>query len=153
MKRVIGLGAAAILAAACSEQAGSPGANPADIGSSAAPQAAVADGTLAAGGSQADSVPGAGPLDGIWRCKMNGDIPLGTLDFKGERYTFKTTNTAWEPNPNAADGSGEVRFEETFVLPQSGPLKDSFEVTGAYGDGSFINFNTDQGVLFGCRRP
>jgi hypothetical protein len=96
---------------------------------------------------------GAGPLDGLWRCKMNGDIPLGTLTFTGGNYAFQTTNTAWEPNPNSSDGSGAVRFEENFVLPQSGPLKDSFEVTGAFGDGAFINFNNNGGLLFGCRRP
>lgn len=96
---------------------------------------------------------GTGPLDGLWRCKMNGDIPLGTLTFTGGAYVFQTTNTAWEPNPNSSDGSGQVRFEENFILPQSGPLKDSFEVTGAFGDGTFINFNTNLGMMFGCRRP
>lgn len=130
-------------------------------GESAAPPAnEVANETTEAGApvDQATATPpvattGTGPLDGLWRCKMNGDIPLGTLAFTGGAYTFQTTNTAWEPNPNSSDGSGEVRFEETFILPQSGPLKDEFEVTGAFGDGSFINFNTNLGILFGCRRP
>jgi len=84
---------------------------------------------------------------------MNGAIPLGTLTFTGGHYVFQTTNTAWHPSPNTSDGQGEVRFEENFVLPQNGPLKDSFKVTGAFGDGSFINFNNDGGTLFGCRRP
>ncbi len=130
-------------------------------------------GTLAAcGGEQAPPAPAAGeaigaapveaapaaatatgPIDGVWRCKMNGDIPLGTLTFTGMSYAFQTTNTAWEPNPNSADGSGTVTFNENFVLPDTGPLKDQFEVTGAFGDGSFINFNTDLGMMFGCRRP
>lgn len=107
----------------------------------------------AAASTAAPASSGTGPLDGLWRCKMNGDIPIGTLAFTGGAYVFQTTNTAWEPNPNSSDGAGEVRFEENFILPQSGPLKDSFEVTGAFGDGSFINFNTNMGILFGCRRP
>lgn len=127
-------------------------------GETAAPAANDAAALAGEAGAQADTATpappaSAGPLDGIWRCKMNGDIPLGTLAFTGGAYTFQTTNTAWEPNPNSSDGSGEVRFEETFILPQSGPLKDEFEVTGAFGDGSFINFNTNLGILFGCRRP
>lgn len=94
-----------------------------------------------------------GPLDGVWRCKMNGDIPLRAISFAGSAYQFRTTNTAWEANPNPSDGDGKVRFEDTFVLPVDGPLKDEFAVTGAFGDGSFINFNTDLGMMFGCRRP
>lgn len=95
----------------------------------------------------------AGPLDGLWRCKIIGDIPIGTLTFTGGSYVFQTTNTAWEPNPNPSDGAGTVTFNENFVLPETGPLKDEFEVTGAFGDGSFINFNNNLGMLFGCRRP
>ncbi len=126
---------------------------------------AAGDATAPGGGAQADQPPpaaeaaaqpaatGAGPLDGVWRCKMNGDIPLGTLTFTGGSYVFQTTNTAWEPNPNSSDGSGMVTFNENFILPDTGPLKDKFEVTGAFGDGSFINFNTNLGMMFGCRRP
>jgi hypothetical protein len=121
-------------------------------GEPAAPAATDASTPAEEAGSAAAPT-GAGPLDGLWRCKMTGDIPLGTLTFTGGDYVFQTTNTAWEPNPNPSDGSGAVRFEENFVLPQSGPLKDSFEVTGAFGDGSFINFNTNLGMMFGCRRP
>ncbi len=142
-KIVFGFIAAATLAA-CGEAA-APAAD------TAAGQAATADAPTTANAAAAPT--GVGPLDGLWRCKMNGDIPLGTLAFTGGQYTFQTTNTAWEPNPNSSDGSGVVKFEENFVLPQTGPLKDDFEVTGAFGDGSFINFNTNIGLLFGCRRP
>jgi len=154
MKRAIGLAVAAVLAAACGEQAGGPATTPAEIASPAASEAAAPETASPGDAPQIAATPaGAGPLDGLWRCKMNGDIPIGTLDFTGGAYTFQTTNTAWEPNPNTSDGSGMVRFEETFILPQSGPLKDKFEVTGAFGDGSFINFNTNLGMMFGCRRP
>jgi hypothetical protein len=119
-------------------------------GGSATPaSAATADMTPSAAGASTQT----GPLDGVWRCKMNGDIPLGTLSFAGSAYQFRTTNTAWELNPNPSDGDGTVRFEDTFLLPVDGPLKDEFAVTGAFGDGSFINFNTDLGMMFGCRRP
>lgn len=120
----------------------------------------------AGGGAQADATAtetapaatqpaaaAAGPVDGVWRCKMVGDIPLGTLTFTGRSYVFQTTNTAWEPNPNTSDGPGTVKFDENFILPETGPLKDEFTVTGAFSDGSFINFNNNLGNLFGCRRP
>jgi hypothetical protein len=116
-------------------------------------EAAAPEATVVATTPPAAAPTGTGPIDGIWRCKMNGDIPLGTLTFAGGQYTFETTNTAWEPNPNPSDGSGTVTFNETYVLPQDGPLKTEFAVTGAFGDGSFINFNTDLGMMFGCRRP
>lgn len=145
----VALAAVGVIAlAACDGQTSASVAGASDV---------VATATTEASGMDAPQVAvtpvGTGPLDGMWRCKMNGDIPLGTLTFTGGHYVFQTTNTAWEPNPNSSDGSGEVRFEETFVLPQSGPLKDQFEVTGAFGDGSFINFNTNGGLLFGCRKP
>ncbi len=152
MKRTILMAAVVMLGVACSEPADST-ADPAGGGEAAATEVVATEDA-----SDDDSPPvaastGSGPLDGIWRCKMNGDIPLGTLEFAGGNYTFRTTNTAWEPNPNPSDGSGAVTFEETFVLPQTGPLKDEFGVTGAFGDGSFVNFNTNLGLLFGCRRP
>lgn len=141
-----GMITAGVLAACGGEPAGVPAGEAAAATTQAAP--APPSNTAATGKGI-----GNGPLDGLWRCKMNGDIPLGTLTFTGGHYVFQTTNTAWQPNPNTSDGQGEVRFEENFVLPQSGPLKDSFKVTGAFGDGSFINFNTNLGLMFGCRRP
>ena len=136
---------------ACGGEPAAPAAT--DAATPAKEAGSAADPATGATPAVAAASTGAGPLDGVWRCKMNGDIPLGTLTFTGGDYVFQTTNAAWEPNPNPSDGSGAVRFEETFVLPQSGPLKDSFEVTGAFGDGSFINFNTSLGMMFGCRRP
>lgn len=130
--------------AACGEQA------PADTNAATAPAAETGAPPAT---EVATPAAGAGPIDGLWRCKMNGDIPLGTLTFAGGAYVFQTTNTGWEPNPNPADGAGTVKFEENFVLPETGPLKDKFQVTGAFGDGSFINFNTNLGMMFGCRRP
>jgi hypothetical protein len=144
--------AAIILAAACGAETGAT-----STAQGGEPAAATAGPAQPASVAAVEPAPPAaaetGPIDGLWRCKMNGDIPLGTLSFAGGAYTFQTTNTAWEPNPNPSDGSGTVRFEENFVLPVDGPLKTEFEVTGAFGDGSFINFNTNLGILFGCRRP
>ena len=147
---VFGLVMASALGACGADQsAGAAG----DAAAATAPPGEAPAAVEASASAATPASTGTGPLDGLWRCKMNGDIPLGTLAFTGGAYVFQTTNTAWEPNPNSSDGSGEVRFEETFVLPQSGPLKDEFEVTGAFGDGSFINFNTNLGMMFGCRRP
>lgn len=145
-----GMTIAGVLAACGGEPAGVPTGEAAAGTTQAAP---APPSNPAATGTGIGTGNGTGPLDGLWRCKMNGDIPLGTLTFTGGHYVFQTTNTAWQPNPNTSDGQGEVRFEENFVLPQSGPLKDSFKVTGAFGDGSFINFNTNLGLMFGCRRP
>lgn len=143
----------AVMAAALGACGGEPSADITGDPAATAPPGEATAGAEASASAAAPASTGAGPLDGLWRCKMNGDIPLGTLTFTGGAYVFQTTNTGWEPNPNKADGSGQVRFEENFILPQSGPLKDSFEVTGAFGDGSFINFNTNLGMMFGCRRP
>ena len=140
-KIVFGFMAAATLAACSGEQSSPVVAAPGEMTTPVAPeQPAAAPAT-------------AGPIDGVWRCKMVGDIPLGTLTFSGGAYTFQTTNTAWEPNPNKSDGAGTVTFNETFALPVDGPLKSEFAVTGAFGDGSFINWNNNLGMLFGCRRP
>lgn len=148
-KVVLGFVLAGTLAACSGEQAPAAGDATAPGGAAQA-DATTTDGAPAA----AQTFPAtAGPVDGVWRCKMNGDIPLGTLTFTGGSYVFQTTNTAWEPNPNPSDGSGTVTFNENFILPDTGPLKDEFEVTGAFGDGSFINFNTNLGMMFGCRRP
>lgn len=151
MKRTAATALVAILVAACSPQA--PPAPTGETAAGPATEAATPAAETASAAPPAAAATGTGPLDGLWRCKMNGDIPIGTLTFAGGAYTFQTTNTAWEPNPNSSDGSGNVRFEETFILPVDGPLKTKFEVTGAFGDGSFINFNTNGGLLFGCRRP
>lgn len=148
-KVVLGFVLAGTLAACGGEQA--PAA-----GDATTPVGGVQANATATEGAPAAAQPapaGAGPVDGVWRCKMVGDIPLGTLTFTGGSYVFQTTNTAWEPNPNTSDGSGTVTFNENFILPETGPLKDEFEVTGAFGDGTFINFNNNLGNLFGCRRP
>ena len=89
----------------------------------------------------------------MYRCKLIGDIAFGTIEFKGGSYTFQTTDTAWRPKPNSSDGSGSVRYDTNYILPETGPLKDKFEVTGAFSDGSFINFNNNSGHLFTCDRP
>ncbi len=149
-KLVWGFMVAATLAA-CGGEATAPAANDAAGQTAEASTQAAPDAIGATAPATAPT--GTGPIDGVWRCKMNGDIPLGTLTFAGGQYTFQTTNTAWEANPNPSDGSGTVTFEDTFVLPLDGPLKTEFGVTGAFGDGSFINFNTNLGMMFGCRRP
>lgn len=140
--RILGMALFGCALTACSPQA----TQPADAaGDQAATEQAAS--TPAA----TPAVTGAGPVDGLYRCKLIGDIAFGTIEFKGGAYTFQTTDTAWRPNPNSSDGSGSVRYDTNYILPETGPLKDEFEVTGAFSDGSFINFNNNSGHLFTCR--
>jgi hypothetical protein len=88
--------------------------------------------------------------DGNWRCSMIGDIPIGILTISGSSYQFQSTNVSWEPNDNPANGSGSLGFDGAYLWPESGPLKDSFGVTGMFSD-RFINWNNNDGTLMGCR--
>jgi hypothetical protein len=49
--------------------------------------------------------------DGTWRCAANGNIPIGVVTITGAGYTFTSTNTAWEPVDNAANGAGSLGFD------------------------------------------
>lgn len=114
--------------------------------------------TVDAAGPQATTQPPTarqaqtGPLDGEWRCKINGDIPIGLITFTGGHYSFRTTTPSWKLNPNQSDGDGVVEFTgDGYILPQTGPLKDGFEVTGAHSD-TVINWNNNLGALMSCQR-
>ncbi len=104
--------------------------------------------TLPAG---ADALPNA-----RWRCKMTGDIPLGTLTVSGSTYQFVVAkNTVWDAKPgDPGNGSGELRETGGTITPVSGPLASVYGVVGEASkrpDGTiYIAFNSSKGTPFAC---
>jgi hypothetical protein len=91
--------------------------------------------------------------DGTWRCAANGNIPIGVVTITGAGYTFTSTNTAWEPVDNAANGAGSLGFDGPYLLPQDGPLATNFGVTGHLDENEgYLDWNNNSGNLMGCRR-
>lgn len=92
--------------------------------------------------------------DGEWRCAAHGSIPIGIVSITGVNYTFTSTNTAWEPVENAANGAGTLGYDGPYLLPQDGPLVSNFGVTGHLDESEgYLDWNNNNGNLMGCRRP
>lgn len=116
--------------------------------------AAVAAITLAAGPALATSPAPASGGDGTWRCFANGNIPIGTLIIGGDGYEFVVTRTTDFSTVKAGDpgnGTGDLAWQDTTFVPTSGPLKDSYEVTGGL-DADGLSLNNQGGALMRCRR-
>jgi hypothetical protein len=101
--------------------------------------------------------------DGEWRCLANDDIPIGILAISGESYRFTVTmNMQWRPDrpDDPGNGSGSLRRQGAVFVPDSGPLKDTYQVIGreepwrnATGPGFNLRWNdANGGGLFVCRR-
>jgi hypothetical protein len=107
----------------------------------------VAAAVLWAGAALAD-------VDGEWRCKANGDIPIGLVRISGADYVYTMTDVAFVPVANDANGSGTLSVEGAAVRPLDGPLADDFGVVGEiWGDGGgIITWSTADGALMECRR-
>lgn len=96
--------------------------------------------------------------DARWRCKMNGDIPMGTLTVTGSSYRFVVAkNSLWEEKSgDRGNGAGEYREDGNVVTPLSGPLATVYKVVGEVSpatDGSpVIYFSEGNGglALFAC---
>jgi hypothetical protein len=96
--------------------------------------------------------------DARWRCKMNGDIPLGTLTVSGSSYQFVVAkNSLWEPKPgDSGNGSGAFTESGDSIVPTSGPLATVYKVVGRTvraNDGSYVLYFSDKSAgfaLFGC---
>ncbi|MBX3575586.1 MAG: hypothetical protein KF723_00145 [Rhizobiaceae bacterium] len=67
-----------------------------------------------------------------WRCKMSGDIPIGTLTVSGSSYEFVVAkNTVWDIKPgDPGNGSGEYAENGNVITPLSGPLLTVYQVVG-----------------------
>lgn len=96
--------------------------------------------------------------DARWRCKMNGDIPMGTLTVSGSSYQFVVArNSLWEQKPgDPGNGSGEYSESGNVVTPLSGPLATVYKVIGETAPGTdgspVIYFAEGNGglALFAC---
>lgn len=87
--------------------------------------------------------------DGVWKCAITGDIPIGLVTITGNSYQFQSTNAAWEPTDDASNGGGSLDYDGSYLWPGSGPLKDDFEVTGFLKD-RLLNWNNSNGLLMSC---
>lgn len=93
-----------------------------------------------------------------WRCKMNGDIPLGTLTVSGSSYRFSVArNSVWDEKAgDPGNGSGEYQESGNAIVPLSGPLATHYKVQGEQSpgtDGTPVLFFANQAdglALFAC---
>ena len=138
-----------ILAPAC----GQAGTN-ADISGTqtAAPSESTADAELTSGG---DGV--AAEIAGEWRCKAQGDIPIGLLDVtaSGDYKFTVVSNSLWDPKPNdSGNGKGKIGAPEGMLKPLNGPLVDTYEILDiARAESEWgvrIYLNNDFGSLMHC---
>lgn len=100
--------------------------------------------------------------DGAWRCKANGDIPIGILSLAGDSYEFTVVkNTVWDPKPgDPGNGSGRLAIDGPRMAPLDGPLLTQYESTLAYcgpaegcsGD-DIVDVINASGALMRCWRP
>lgn len=95
-----------------------------------------------------------------WRCKMNGDIPLGTLTVSGSSYQFSVArNSAWDEKAgDPGNGSGSFTESGNSITPVSGPLVTVYGVRGEQSPGTdgfpvlFFANKSNGLALFACWR-
>jgi hypothetical protein len=75
-------------------------------------------------------------LDGVWRCKSSGNIPIALLTISGSSYRMQAvSNTLWAPKPNdSSNGNGSLNVRGSSVAAVSGPLADIYGSSGTYYD-------------------
>lgn len=157
MKPLIGLAVAAAFAlAACG------GSGTTAVAEPASPEGAAAGAELTQGGDQAaadgnDETGGAALIAGDWRCKAQGDIPIGILKVKASgAYEFVVVkNSLWDPKPgDSGNGKGKLGAPEGLMKPLSGPLVDTYEILDiARAESEWgvrIYLNNDYGSLMHC---
>jgi hypothetical protein len=102
--------------------------------------------------------PSAALPDARWRCKMNGDIPMGTLTVSDSSYRFVVAkNSLWDEKAgDPGNGSGQYQESGNVVTPVSGPLATHYKVIGETTpatDGSPVIYFADMAAgfaLFAC---
>lgn len=92
-----------------------------------------------------------------WHCKLNGNIPLGTLtiDAAGNYDMVVAANSNWDrKDDDPGNGTGLLAIEGNTLTPTSGPLLDVYEVVGSYSEEHrrFIGWgnNPTALALFAC---
>lgn len=72
-----------------------------------------------------------------WHCKLNDNIPLGTLTIAsdGSYEMVVAANSTWaRKDGDPGNGSGQLSIDGDILTPVSGPLLDVYEVVGGYRD-------------------
>jgi hypothetical protein len=88
--------------------------------------------------------------DGTYRCKANGDIPIGVLTLSGSNYEFAVTRTTdFAPAQDPANGGGELEIGGGVLRPLSGPLLTKYAVVGGM-EGDVVFWNNRSGTLMAC---
>lgn len=92
-----------------------------------------------------------------WHCKLNGNIPLGTLtiDAAGNYEMVVAANSNWDKKEgDRGNGTGMLTIAGDTLTPTSGPLLDVYEVVGGYSEENdrFIGWanSPDALALFAC---
>mgnify|MGYP000954107888 CR=1 len=98
-------------------------------------------------------------IDGEWRCKASGDIPIAIVTISGSSYDYQAVrNTAWAPKNDPANGSGEFDIQGDKLYPTSGPLADIFGAVGSYCDENtgcayeYLALDSTKHIPLGCWR-
>ncbi len=94
---------------------------------------------------------------GSWHCKLNGDIPLGTLTIEadGSYEMVVAKNSTWERKEgDSGNGTGLLNVNGSMLTPVSGPLSEVYEVVGGYSDVNqrYIGWGSESAALglFAC---
>jgi hypothetical protein len=109
----------------------------------------------------ATAVPAWAGLDGVWKCKASGNIPIALVTISGDSYEMQAVkNSVWAPKANdPANGSGNLNIDGNSVTPTSGPLADLYGAVGSYcGEGESdcsgesLMLNSTINIPLGCWR-
>ena len=73
-------------------------------------------------------------VDGLWKCKASGNIPIALLTVSGENYTMQAVkNTLWEPKgQDSSNGSGTLKLSGAGFTAVSGPLAEVYGAVASY---------------------
>ena len=100
---------------------------------------------------------GAALIADEWRCKAQGDIPIGLLKVSPSgAYEFVVVkNTLWELKPgDSGNGKGQLGAPEGQMKPLNGPLVTAYEIVDiARAESEWgvrIYLNNDYGSLMHC---
>lgn len=116
---------------------------------------------VAATAMAATTVPALAGLDGVWKCKASGNIPIALVTISGDSYEKQAVkNSVWAPKANdSSNGSGSLSINGNTVTSTSGPLADLYGAVGSYcgeGDsgcsGESLMLNSTINIPLGCWR-